>query len=100
MRADKAWLLISTDISTETDYTVFLNEHVAIEIVAKSIGYLAESSLEGIDWDRDDKKTLRDIVRDVANEKWNDVISAWEEWRFDKGPLDDDAELMEIDLVI
>lgn len=97
--ADKAWLLISTDISRETSYTVFLNEHVATESLARSIGYLAKSELDTIEWDRDDAGKLSEIIKAVDEGKWDDAISGWDEWRSDKGPLDDDIEMVETDLV-
>lgn len=100
MPDDKAWLLIAKDISRETEYVVFLNEHVAKEAAAKSIGYLAQSDLETIEWDQEDSNRLKEIVKAVAEERWDDAISDWEDWRSDKGPLDDDIGLWWIDLVI
>lgn len=99
MAADKAWLLISKDISRETDYTVFLNEHVANEAAAKSIEYIAQNEFDTIDFDKEHKDMLRAILKDVKNGKWSDAIAGWEEWRSEMGPLDDDVELIEIDLV-
>jgi rubrerythrin len=97
--ADKAWLIIRTDISSETDYTVFLNEHVANEAAAKSIEYIAQNELDTIGFDKEHKDMLRAILKAVKNGKWSDAISGWEEWRSEMGPLDDDVELTQIDLV-
>jgi len=99
MSNDKAWLLISKDISRETDYAVFLNKHVATENFAKSIGYLAKSELDTIEWDKEDSERLREILKAVDEGKWDDAISGWEEWRSDMGPLDDDIEMIEAALV-
>lgn len=97
--ADKAWLLIMKDPSQETEYTVFLNEHVANEAAAKSIEYLAQNELDNIDFEKEHKDMLRAILKDVKKGKWTDAIAGWDEWRHEMGPLDDDAELLEIDLV-
>lgn len=99
MPDDKAWLLIAHDSSRENDYTVFLNEHVATESVARSIGYLAKAELDSINWDKEDAARLRGIVKAVDAKKWADAISDWDEWRSDMGPLDDDIEMIQIDLV-
>jgi hypothetical protein len=99
MAADKAWLLIRTDISRETDYVVFLNEHVAMESVGQSIGYLAQETLDTIEWDQEDADKLREILKDVAEKRWDDAVSNWDDGRSDKGPLDDDIEMVPIDLV-
>lgn len=99
MAADKAWLLISKDISRETDYTVFLNEHVANEAAAKSIEYLAQTELDSIGFEEDDADKLRSIIKAVKEDRWTDAISEWDDWRSDMGPLDDDIEVVMIDLV-
>lgn len=99
MPDDKAWLLIRTDISRETDYVVFLNEHVAMASLGESIGFLAQDSLDTIEWDEEDAGRLREILKDVAEKRWDDAVSNWDEWRSDKGPLDDDIEIIKIDLV-
>jgi rubrerythrin len=99
MAADKAWLIVRKDISTDTDYTVFLNEHVANEAAAKSIEYIAQNELDTIGFDKEHKDMLRSILKNVKNGKWSDAVSGWEEWRDEMGPLDDDVELIEIDLV-
>ena len=99
MPDDKAWLLIRTDISRETDYVVFLNEHVAMESLGQSIAFLAQEELDTIDWDQEDENRLREILKDVADKRLDDAVSNWDEWRSDKGPLDDDIEMIKIDLV-
>ena len=99
MPDDMAWLLIAKDISRETEYVVFLNEHVAVEAAAKSIGFLANSELEGIEWNQEDADKLKEVIKAVTEERWNDAIADWDEWRSDMGPLDDDVEIMKIDLV-
>src|SRR4029078_5792626 len=99
MAADKAWLLISKDISRETDYTVVLNEHVADQAAAKSIEYLAQTDLDSIGFDEDDADNLRSIIKAVKEERCTDASSEWDDWRSDMGPLDDDIEVVMIDLV-
>lgn len=99
MPDNRAWLLIRTDISRETDYVVFLNEHVAKQSIGENIGFLAQDSLDGIEWDEEDADKLRTILKDVAEKRWDDAVSNWDEWRSDKGPLDDDIEMIPIDLV-
>lgn len=99
MSNDKAWLIISTDISRETDYTVFLNEHVATEALGLGIRYLANEDLERISWDEEDAAALRSIIKAADEKRWDDVTSEWDDWRRDKGPLDDDVEMVMIDLI-
>jgi rubrerythrin len=78
MAADKAWLIVRKDISTDTDYTVFLNEHVANEAAAKSIEYIAQNELDTIGFDKEHKDMLRSILKNVKNGKWSDAVSGWE----------------------
>lgn len=99
MPNDNAWLIVRKDISTDTDYTVFLNEHVANEAAAKSIEYIAQNELDTIGFDKEHKDMLRDILKDIKKGNWKDAIAGWEGWRDEMGPLDDDVEMIMIDLV-
>ncbi len=96
--AEKAWLAIWTDISRETEYTVYLNESTADATVGEATAALAQRELETIEWDEEDADRLKAIVQAGAEKRWVDVMNDWDEWRSDMGPLDDDVELVEIDL--
>lgn len=96
MADDRAWLVIWKDISRETAYTVYLNEKSAEAAVGEAIGGLAKQEVESIDFDKEDADRLHAIVKAAGKGNWKEVINDWDEWRSDKGPLDDDVEIMEI----
>lgn len=98
MAGEKAWLAIWHDISRETEYTVYLNESSANQVVGEATAALAKHELETIEWDEEDADRLKEIIQAGAENRWVDVMNDWDEWRSDKGPLDDDVELIEIDL--
>lgn len=95
----RAWLAVWTDPGMETQYTVWLDHDVALQNVAEGIVGKAKSDLENIEWTDDEEETLKDILKAFDKKDYEEVLALWDTWRGDMGPLQEDVELIEIDLV-
>lgn len=97
----KVWVLMyrTNDPSQETDPTVFLDRKKADADLAYAINGMVTSELDAIDWDKADADMLRSIMKAFEEKRYDDVISEWETWKDDHGPLDEDVDLVEADLV-
>lgn len=96
--AKRAWLTIWTDPGRETEYVVWLSKQKALENVARGIYEKTKREIEEIGWDEEDLEKLRSIVTAFAENRPEDVISQYEDWREEKGPLDEDVDLLEVEI--
>jgi len=93
-------MAIWKDIGREDEYTVYLNEHVADETIGEATAALAKHELETISWDEEDSDRLKSIIKAGEEKRWIDAMNEWDEWRSDKGPLDNDVELHKVELFV
>jgi hypothetical protein len=92
------WVIVWKDISQEDGFSVYLNEKTAELSLASALADRAKADLDAIEWGKEDREMLESIIKAFNEKRFVDVINEWEEWRSDKGPLDEDAEMHKVDV--
>lgn len=89
--ADRAWVIVYTSIDpseVEGSAVVFLDEKKAVRDGAEAARDLANDELETLAFEEgsEEKKTLKQILKDYMKGDWRGAVEGWLEYAGDANP--------------